>query len=708
MFKQIAIKWIAPAVLFAGASVALAEQPVRDLSWFLQRMRSVESLPQLEASHTAMASTWDRTGGNADGADFKNLNYKVTTHGVRAVEGEQMRVVDGPGDVGPFDMRVFGNGWSAGATLWWRGAKLDDRLELSFDVPEAGPYRVVGYFAKAKDYGIQQLQINGSDGKRLDFYDPKVVPSGPIDLGSFDLKTKDNRLTVQNVGGNPQAVKSYMFGLDCLVLLKPGEKAPPQDEIATLSAGRNVLLDIDGPGCIHRIFVGVVRPEHAQTRIQIFLDQSEQPLIDMPMTEFFDYEEGPIPYPLVFCKSYPGTLFPIPYAEHCRIQLVHADQAKPGFKPAAWSNYWQVVHTTYPPGTRIKSLIWPPSKAEEHEIELTCQAWLKAESARPDMLSAEIVEKTFSLDVGRSEQITLDGCGAIRQMQMAVEPATPEVLAGLRMQIAWDGAPWPSVDVPVGSFFGHTHTGHGAEATSIAAVLGRRPAGKTTYSCNFHSLLLGVTDSEAYSCFPMPFRQGAVLRMENRSAAKIDEVQVRLDVQRRDTLPDDWGRFHVTWNERRAGTPAIPKFGPKDVPGNVVLERRGRGKYVGVMLDVDWPSEHWWGEGDWLIWTDEDGWPPSYHGTGSEEYFNSGWCQFDRKAVSGFVSLRPGHPTVYSFHLNDAFQFEKNIRVVEEQMGLGAGETIIREQNPIWGSTAYWYALPASSAESRQDLLPRQ
>ncbi len=66
MFKQIAIKWIAPAVLFAGASVALAEQPVRDLSWFLQRMRSVESLPQLEASHTAMASTWDRTGGNAD------------------------------------------------------------------------------------------------------------------------------------------------------------------------------------------------------------------------------------------------------------------------------------------------------------------------------------------------------------------------------------------------------------------------------------------------------------------------------------------------------------------------------------------------------------------------------------------------------------------------------------------------------------------
>jgi hypothetical protein len=64
---------------------------------------------------------------------------------------------------------------------------------------------------------------------------------------------------------------------------------------------------------------------------------------------------------------------------------------------------------------------------------------------------------------------------------------------------------------------------------------------------------------------------------------------------------------------------------------------------------------------------------------------------------------RPGHPTVQSFHLNDAFQFQENIRVVEEQMGLGAGDTIIRKQNPVWGSTAFWCALPARPAESRVD-----
>jgi len=115
------------------------------------------------------------------------------------------------------------------------------------------------------------------------------------------------------------------------------------------------------------------------------------------------------------------------------------------------------------------------------------------------------------------------------------------------------------------------------------------------------------------------------------------------------------------------------------------------------MLEVDWPYRSWWGEGDWLIWTDENAWPPSYHGTGSEEYFNSGWCLFDRKAVSGYVTPHPGRATEYSFHLNDAFQFRKSVRVAEET---SAFDGKIEEVHPWWTSTAYWYALPAQAAES--------
>jgi hypothetical protein len=198
------------------------------------------------------------------------------------------------------------------------------------------------------------------------------------------------------------------------------------------------------------------------------------------------------------------------------------------------------------------------------------------------------------------------------------------------------------------------------------------------------------------------------LRFENRTGTKIDKLRVRLDIARRNALPDNWGRFHATWTEERAATEATPKFGPQNIPCKIVLDHRGKGKYVGTLLHVAWPSDTWWGEGDWLIWTDEDAWPPGYHGTGSEEYFNSGWCTFDRKAVSGFVAERPGHPTVYSFHLNDAFHFQKNIRVVVEQMGYGeVAKVLITQEHVIWGSTAYWYAPTAQPAQSRQDMLPR-
>ena len=151
---------------------------------------------------------------------------------------------------------------------------------------------------------------------------------------------------------------------------------------------------------------------------------------------------------------------------------------------------------------------------------------------------------------------------------------------------------------------------------------------------------------------------------------------------------------------------------PKDIPVHMVLDRKGPGKYVGVLLHVHWPHRDWWGEGDWLIWTDEKDWPPSYHGTGSEEYFNSGWCSFDRKAVSGFIKTRPGEVALYSFHLNDAFQFQRNIRVAEETFGMdGAGmigNTIINRDHPIWGSTAYWYAWPLQPAGSTPKLMDRK
>ncbi|MEW5902099.1 MAG: glycoside hydrolase family 172 protein, partial [Acidobacteriota bacterium] len=308
-----------------------------------------------------------------------------------------------------------------------------------------------------------------------------------------------------------------------------------------------------------------------------------------------------------------------------------------------------------------------------------------------------------SASLGPSQAFSLEipGTAVIRQMRLQLEPPTPEILASLRLRMAWDESPFDSVDTPVGYFFGHVFGGYGKTLESPAAVIDRDAPSDfnpplVKYTSRFNSLILGVTETEACCRFPMPFSNGARVTLVNTGKENIPTLRLRLDVERLKGIPENWGRFHATWTTSPAASGLSPRFGPQNVPGKVVLERQGRGKYVGVLLSIDWPHLGWWGEGDWLIWTDQEGWPPDYHGTGSEEYFNSGWCRFDRKAISGFVSLRPGHPTVYSFHLNDAFQFQRNIRVVEEQMG----DKLIEEEHPLWTSTAFWYGVPAQRAGS--------
>ena len=163
-------------------------------------------------------------------------------------------------------------------------------------------------------------------------------------------------------------------------------------------------------------------------------------------------------------------------------------------------------------------------------------------------------------------------------MQISVEPATPEVLRGTRLQTTWDGTAKASVDVPMGHFFGHAYSGHGKWFTSKAAVLGKKPLPSSPYvdyTSDYNSLLPGVTSKEAYSRFPMPFASGATLTIQNRSGTRIENLRVRLDVERFAQLPTNWGRFHATWTESPAATDKSPVTGPKNVPVKVVLQKEG-------------------------------------------------------------------------------------------------------------------------------------
>jgi hypothetical protein len=107
--------------------------------------------------------------------------------------------------------------WKNGEQLWWTGARPGDELVLAVPVAKSGKYRVSVHLTKARDYGIVQLLLDGKEaGEPIDLYNPEVIPSGPIALGTHDLADGPHKLTVKILGANPQAVKSYMFGIDRL------------------------------------------------------------------------------------------------------------------------------------------------------------------------------------------------------------------------------------------------------------------------------------------------------------------------------------------------------------------------------------------------------------------------------------------------------------------------------------------------------------
>jgi hypothetical protein len=133
-----------------------------------------------------------------------------------AIEGETMTILKYTGTPGPQDWdRASGE-----QHLWWHGGQQPgDTLVLGFPVEKAGRYKITAQFLKAIDYGIAQLAINDTNaGEPIDFYNDGVIVWGPVELGAFDLKAGQNTVSFTITGANPKAVKSYMTGLDYLLL----------------------------------------------------------------------------------------------------------------------------------------------------------------------------------------------------------------------------------------------------------------------------------------------------------------------------------------------------------------------------------------------------------------------------------------------------------------------------------------------------------
>lgn len=296
------------------------------------------------------------------------------------------------------------------------------------------------------------------------------------------------------------------------------------------------------------------------------------------------------------------------------------------------------------------------------------------------------------IKAGESRNIAeIDGPGVITHIWFTI--ATPEAyhLKKIVMRIYWDGESSPSVETPVGDFFG----------------LG---LGKYTL---YESGPLSVGSQKALnSYFPMPFRRSARIAITNEGQQPIDAFYFNIDYQKHRALPDEVAYFH---GQFRQATPTkgwttdwksnsddnVDKKENLNGDGNyVILEAKGRGHFVGVTHSLLQNQSGWWGEGDDMMYID-GATMPQINGTGSEDYYLGAWC-YGGCGINTFGSSRPtfafsryGNPvnggdgvgaewTVYRFHTDNPVTFEKSITVSIE-----AGHANHRSDN--FYTVAYWY-----------------
>jgi len=125
-----------------------------------------------------------------------------------------------PGLVESQRMNNFRGGtWHNNDQIWWTRAKPGDKLDVALPAKKDGDYQVSVVLTKARDYAVVQLYLDDKKvGDRIDLYNPEVINTEPISLGTHALSQGEHKLTVEIVGANEKAVKAYMFGMDLIIL----------------------------------------------------------------------------------------------------------------------------------------------------------------------------------------------------------------------------------------------------------------------------------------------------------------------------------------------------------------------------------------------------------------------------------------------------------------------------------------------------------
>jgi len=244
------------------------------------------------------------------------------------------------------------------------------------------------------------------------------------------------------------------------------------------------------------------------------------------------------------------------------------------------------------------------------------------------------------------------------------------------IRIYWDDEKDPSVEVPVGDFFG---MGWGKYAPLV-------------------SLPVCVNPGSAFNCYwIMPFRKKARITMENIDKKEM-VIFYQIDYSVTE-IPEDAAYFHAQFRR-------VNPLPFKEV--YTLLDHvKGKGQYVGTYMAWGVHNNGWWGEGEIKFYMDGDKEAPTICGTGTEDYFNGSYDFEDPKThqydefntpYSGLIQVIKGDGLyntqqrfgLYRWHISDPVRFNTDLKVTIQALGWRSEGRYLPLQDDI-SSVVYWY-----------------
>lgn len=266
----------------------------------------------------------------------------------------------------------------------------------------------------------------------------------------------------------------------------------------------------------------------------------------------------------------------------------------------------------------------------------------------------------------------MEGPGAIQHIWMT--PTGNWQFSIIRFY--WDDETTPSVEVPIGAFFG---------------------MGWNEYA-HLNSLPVTVNPGSAFNSYwKMPFRKKCRITVENLNDKEPMRLYYQVDYALSE-VDNEEGYFHAQYRRSH----------PTEGSQHTILEGvKGKGQYVGTYLGWAVNNNGWWGEGEIKFFMDGDTKYPTINGTGTEDYF-LGSYNFENQKTRQYQEFSTAYAGLhqvirpdgvyksqqrfgmYRWHIVDPIRFEKDLKITIQDLGWRHGGRYLPQQSDII-SVAYWY-----------------